>query len=331
MPELRYNIATGDWTIFATERAKRPHDFIKPKETKLLPEYQENCPFCPGNESKSPIELFRIGDQAKWRVRCVPNLFGALSPKENLQRKISDIYISMGGFGQHEVIIENPKHNTCIALMNEPEVQDIIRAYKSRYLALRGIPGIETVIIFKNHGTGAGTSLEHPHSQVIAVPVITPQTKTRAVIAEDFYEKNGQCVYCRMVEEELKLKTRVVLETEHFVSFIPFASVMPFITWICPKRHCSSFGSIEEAEIVDLARNLRTVLQKLYYGLSNPDFNYTIRSYRAKDSGEEYLHWELCVIPRLTTPAGFELGTAMFVNTALPEESAEFLRKVSCS
>ncbi len=250
--------------------------------------------------------------------------------KENTERKINSIYISMGGFGSHEVIIENPRHNTSIALMSDAEVEDIIRTYKSRYTVLEDTPGIEAVIIFKNHGPGAGTSLEHPHSQLIATPIIPPQIRNRIEMAQDFYEKNGHCVYCETIKEELRAKTRVVFETEHFVSFLPYAGFLPFVAWICPKRHESSFAEIDEAEIDDLARSLKTTLQKLYYGLDNPDFNYTIRSCAVKDGGRKYLHWFLNIIPRITQPAGFELGSGMFINSSLPEESAEFLRQVKC-
>lgn len=331
MPELRYNIATGDWAIFATERAKRPHDFIKAKkEAGELPEYKDNCPFCPGNEDKTPGEMFRLGDEKKWKARAVPNLFGALSPKENTQRKIDGIYISMGGYGNHEVIIENPRHNTCIALMSDEEVEDIIRVYQQRYAELQAVPAIETIIIFKNHGLGAGTSLEHPHFQLIATPIIPPQIKGRIEIAENYFGKTGSCVFCKTIQEELKAKSRVILESDNFVVFLPFAGVMPFVIWVSPKRHMSSFADIKNEEIRDLARVLKTTLQKLYYGLSNPDFNYVIRSCPTKDRGQEYLHWYLNIIPRLTQPAGFELGSAMFINASLPEESAEFLRQVKC-
>jgi len=329
VPQLRYNIATGDWVIFATERAKRPHDFIKAKkEEKVLPEYKENCPFCPGNENKTPGEIFRLGDEKKWRARCVPNLFGALSPNENVQRKIDGIYISMGGYGNHEVIIENPRHNTCIALMSNEEVEDIIRVYKERYICLQDMPEIECIIIFKNHGLAAGTSLEHPHSQLIATPIIPPHIKGRIDVAQDYFEKTGNCVYCKTIEEELMAKTRVVLETDSFVSFLPYAGMGPFVIWICPKRHMSGFSEIKDEEIRDLASNLKSTLQKLYYGLDNPDFNYVIRSYAAKEKNVRYLHWYLNIIPRLSQPAGFELGSAMFINTSSPEESAEFLRQI---
>ncbi len=331
MPELRHNIATGDWVIFATERAKRPHDYVKTKkDEQVFPEYKESCPFCLGNENKTPGELFRLVDQNKWFVRVVPNLFGALSPNENNHHKVDGIYISMGGYGSHEVIIENTRHNSCIALMNDEEVANIIRVYKARYIRLAQTKGLESIIIFKNHGLGAGTSLEHPHSQLIATPLIPPHIKTRIQVAQDYFDKTGDCVFCKMVEEEQKSGKRMVLENESFSSFLPYAGMTPFLLWICPKRHASSFDDISDKEIVDLASILRKTLKKLYYGLSNPDFNFVIRSCPTKDKGGEYLHWYLNIIPRLTQPAGFELGSGMFINSSLPEESAEFLRNVNC-
>lgn len=329
MPELRYNIATRDWAIIATERAKRPRDFIKAKkEEKALPEYKENCPFCPGNEKLTPGETLRFGDEKGWKVRSVPNLFGALSPKEKPQRNIDGTRISMGGFGSHEVIIENPRHNTNIALMSVQEVEDIIRVYKSRYISIQDIPGIECIVIFKNHGLTAGTSLEHPHSQLIATPIVPPQIRNRMQSAANYFDTTGCCIFCKMVQEELKAGLRVILETENFVSFLPYAGVSPFLTWIFPRRHMASFADINEAEIIDLAGSLKTILQKFYYGLDNPDFNYSIRSVPVKENGIEYFHWYLSIMPRLSQPAGFELGSAMFINASLPEESAEFLRNV---
>jgi UDPglucose--hexose-1-phosphate uridylyltransferase len=330
MSELRYNLISREWIIIATERAKRPKDFIKAKKEKVeLPEYKENCPFCPGNENQTPIETFRIKDIKDWKLRSVYNKFGAVSNEIKQQRINNGLYNSMNGFGVHEVIIEHPHHNTCIALMNNAEVEDIIRAYKARYNEVAAISGIECIVIFKNHGPSAGTSLEHPHSQLIATPVVPPQIRGRLEQAIHFFDFTGRCVFCAILESELKEKKRIVLETEKFVAFSPYASVSPFQIWIFPRRHFASFGDINEGEIGDLAKNLKTVLSKLYYGLDNPDFNYTIRSIPVKERGGEYFHWYLSIIPRLTQPAGFELGSGMFINTALPEESAEFLRQIN--
>ena len=331
MPELRYNIVSAEWVIIATERAKRPRDFIKAKkEEKPLPEYKEGCPFCPGNESLTPGETFRLGDDKSWKVRSVYNLYGALSAKEKPGRKNDGMYRSINGFGNHEVIIENPRHNTCIALMSEEEVNNIIKAYKDRYLAINNIEGIESIIIFKNHGANAGTSLEHPHSQLIATPIVPPQIRGRIEQAVTYFDLTGGCVFCDTLKEELKAGKRIVLETDKFVSFMPYAGMSPFVTWIFPRRHMSSFSEINDEEMRDLACNLKCTLQKLYYGLDNPDFNYTIRSIPVKEKGTDYFHWYISIIPRLSQPAGFELGSGMFINTSLAEEAAEFLRQVKC-
>ncbi|MDP2922853.1 MAG: galactose-1-phosphate uridylyltransferase [Candidatus Omnitrophota bacterium] len=330
MSEFRYNLISREWIIIATERAKRPKDFIKAKkEEKIIPEYKENCPFCPGNENQTPVETFRLGDAKNWQVRSVYNKFGAVSNEEKMVRENNGLYNSMSGFGVHEVIVEHPRHNTCIALMSNEDVENIIRAYKARYNAIADTEGIECIVIFKNHGPSAGTSLEHPHSQLIATPVVPPQIRGRLERAIGFFDFTGKCVFCATLESELKEKKRIVQETEKFAAFMPYAASAPFQTWIYPRRHSASFGDINEEEIRDLAKNLKATLSKLYYGLDNPDFNCTIRSIPVKERGGEYFHWYLSIIPRLSQPAGFELGSGMFINTALPEESAEFLRQIN--
>jgi UDPglucose--hexose-1-phosphate uridylyltransferase len=330
MSELRYNVISGEWAILATERAKRPKDFIKEKkEHPVLPEYKENCPFCPGNERQTPVETFRIGDSGSWKVRSVYNKFGAVSSEEKKERHIHGLYNSMSGFGVHEVIIEHPRHNISTALMSYEEVENILRTYKARYLSISEIEGVECIVIFKNHGPAAGTSLEHPHSQLIATPVVPPQVRGRLERAASFFDFNGKCVFCMMLESELQEKTRIVMETEKFVTFMAYASPAPFATWIFPRRHSASFADITNEEISDLAKTLKNVLSKLYHGLDNPDFNYSIRSIPVGEKGAEYFHWYLSIIPRLSQPAGFELGSGMFINTALPETAAEYLRQIN--
>lgn len=332
MSELRYNQISREWVIIATERAKRPRDFSKvKKENKIIPEYKEDCPFCPGNEDKTPEETFRLGDTKAWKVRVTFNKFAALSPNEKKARKASEICrpISISGFGIHEVIIEHPKHNMVIPLMSEEDVLNIIRTYKSRYLSIKVIEGIEEIVIFKNHGPQAGTSLEHSHSQLIATPVVSTQVRDRIAGAANYFDETGQCIFCATLREETRDKTRVILETNDFVSFLPYAAMSPFHIWIFPKRHAASFSDIREEEMRDLACNLKSTLARLYYGLDNPDLNFTIRSIPVNENGLKYFHWYISVIPRVTQPAGFELGTGMFINVGKPEESAEFLRNVN--
>ena len=329
MSELRYNIISREWVVIATERAKRPMDFAKKAKEKIaLPEYRSDCPFCPGNEAMSPEETLRLANGASWKVRSAYNKFPALSPEAKCERSSDGVFSTITGFGMHEVIIEHPKHNMIMPLMADEEVADIIRAYKSRYLALEKAEHIEAITIFKNHGPRAGTSLEHPHSQLIATPIIPPHLKLRLIQAMNYYGEKGKCVYCQVLEEELREKKRIVLETDNFVSFMPYASLSPFHTWIFPRRHNASFAGISEAEIRDLAKILKNTWARIYYGLDNPDLNLAIYSTPTRERDLDFFHWYLSVIPRISETAGFELGSGMFINVALPEESAEFLRGV---
>ena len=328
MSELRANIVSGDWVIISSERAKRPADFKKVKGPKeIIPQRLKECPFCVGNEASSGEETFRIGDAKSWQVRSIYNKFPALSPKTSLSRHTGGIYNLITGFGFHEVMVEHPRHDLTISLMSDTDVENIIKAYRQRYLSLEGQKGIDAVVIFKNQGAQAGASLIHPHSQVIATPIVPPQLRHRMEHAAQYFDAEGKCILCTMLNEELSGKKRIVLETENFVSFIPFASAAPFIIWIVPRRHMSSFGAIDDTELKDLARNLKTVLGKLYRSLDNPDFNYTIRSVPVREKGVEYFHWYISIVPRIANPAGFELGSGIFINASIPEECAEFLRQ----
>lgn len=267
-----------------------------------------------------------LPDDGKWKVRVVPNKFAALAREGQLTRKIHRSQRSMNGIGIHDVIVETPDHSLTTALLPVEQVADILRCYQKRFTEVSADPRIAHVTIFKNHGAGAGTSLEHPHSQMIGAPVISSQVRHRLYEALRHYDEFGECMFCEALKEDLEDPVRVVLTSQHFVSVEPYASGTPFATYIYPRRHMASFGDINEAEIVDLAGAMKTVLAKLYVGLQNPDFNYAIRTAPHESAGVTYYHWYLSIIPRLTRVAGFELGSGMFINTVLPEAAAEFLR-----
>lgn len=333
MPELRQNFFTKEWVIISTERARRPEELVRARPTLNLPAFLESCPFCPGNESKSPGELSRHPTHSSegWTIRVVPNKFAALSREVQPARSSQDVWRRIEGFGFHEVIIESPDHGSCMAILSDEQVADVLRVYKERYNLLGMDRRINHVTIFKNHGADAGASQAHPHSQLIATPVIPSQVRYRLQEALRYYDEEGKCMYCHTVDREVAERTRVVVENSHFVAMEVFASATPFATHIFPLRHMASFGDISTAEIADLASILRTLLVKIYFGLGNPDFNLTIRSAPSDYASARHFHWYVSVIPRLTRTAGFELGSGMFINSVLPEAAAEFLRGVSAS
>ncbi|NEP43266.1 MAG: galactose-1-phosphate uridylyltransferase [Okeania sp. SIO2H7] len=329
MTEIRQNLITKDWVIIATERAKIPDQFSQINKPKIvLPSYREDCPFCMGNEELTGPESYRLNDVNAWKVRAVPNKYPALSPEGKRVRKINGIFRSLSGVGYHEVIIEHPKHNLTTALMELEDVVNIIKVYRQRYSEIRKDPRVQTILIFKNHGKGAGTSLEHPHSQLAATPIVPYELRDRIHQAMRYFDDTGECLFCRTLAEELAAKERIIFESEHFVAFIPYAALSPFHIWIFPRRHFSSFEEITDEEMRDLAVNLKTVLGKIYFGLNDPDYNYNIRSIPTDELNTDYFHWYIAVVPRVSLTAGFELGSGMFINTSLPEESAAFLRSV---
>ena len=329
MPELRQNFFTKEWVVIATERAKRPEQLVVHRPRKPAVSFSQACPFCPGNENQTPPEVIRVPDgEGSWKIRVVPNKFAALAREVPLARTVHRSRRSIQGFGVHDVIVETTDHSQPMALMSDTHVADILRIYKARYDELSLDPRIAHITIFKNHGVDAGTSLEHPHSQLIAAPVISYQVRQRFSEALRHHDDFGVCMFCQMLEEELEINERVVLVTEHFIALEPFASPTPFCTHIYPRRHMASFGDISAKEIADLGRVVRTILGKLYFGLEDPDFNLTVRTAPAECVGVKYFHWYLSVIPRLTRVAGFELGSGMFINTVLPEAAAAFLCKV---
>jgi UDPglucose--hexose-1-phosphate uridylyltransferase len=331
MPELRQNFFTKEWVIIATERAKRPEELVVNRQIQISPAFVESCPFCPGNEAKTPPEVLRFPTNANepWLVRVVPNKFAALSSEVQPTRSLQHLRRRIDGFGFHDVIVDTPDHSHCMALLHENHVADILSIYKQRYNTLSLDRRVAHITLFKNHGSDAGASLQHPHSQLIATPVIPSQVRHRLHEALRHYDDVGECMFCHMVEREIEDETRVVLKGEHFVAMEVFASATPFATHIFPLRHMASFGDISSSEIADLARVLRSVLARIYIGLQNPDFNFTIRSAPAEYAQARHFHWYVSVIPRLTRVAGFELGCGMFINTVLPEAAAEFLRKVA--
>jgi UDPglucose--hexose-1-phosphate uridylyltransferase len=171
--------------------------------------------------------------------------------------------------------------------------------------------------------------LQHPHAQIAATPIVPTQIRRRLDEAIRYFDENGECVFCQTLRQELRARERIVYENQSFVAFIPYAALSPFHLWIYPRRHMSAFDAIMDGELEHLATALRTVLAKLYHGLSDPDYNFSIRSIPLRAGQTDYFHWYVAIVPRVTKTAGFEIGSGMYINTALPEASAQFLREIA--
>ncbi len=355
MSELRQDPTTREWVIIATERRRRPHEFENVNSGKKgsyenIPEYSEDCPFCPGNEYLSPNEIksFRrygtFPNSTGWWVRVVPNKFPALSAASGIAQGVSavknvamdftgyffpratEIFRTKPGVGAHEVVVDTSKHNESIPSFSDKQIQELFLMYKDRYLDLRNDPRFKYIIIFKNSGVNAGTSIIHSHSQIIATPVIPLTLRNNIQQARYYFDEVGRCIFCDMIQAEIVDGRRIILQTTDFIVFHPFASMNPFETWIMPLSHEPCFANEDTNKIKALGVIVKKVISGMKGALNDPDYNFVFNNPPIADEKEEYYHWSLRIIPRISMKAGFEIGTGMSINTAVPEETAEFMR-----
>ena len=327
MSTLRQDPTTRQWAILATRREERPHEpVVMPRPE--LPERDPACPFCPGNEDQTPPEILREPPGPNWQVRVVPNMYAALSGDGSAGRSGEPMFREMPGIGSHEVVIETPRHDGRMDEMSREEVARVVRVWRERYRALIARPDVRAVVVFKNFGALAGTSLTHPHSQIVATPVYLPRLLRRLDVATRYYDENGACVYDELIEAERRAGVRMVEEVGGFVAFEPWAAQTPFETWIAPRFHQGSFGDLADEAIEDLAEVLIRTLSAVRRACGDPDYNLVM--YSAPTNGghaEQVFHWHLKLIPRISTQAGFEIGSAMAINTVAPEDAAVALRR----
>jgi len=330
LPDLRKDPITGRWVIIATDRAKRPTDFERNEVT--LNGGAATCPFCPGREYKTPPEVlaFRNGtsaNQTGWTLRVVPNKFPALRVEGELAREGEGLYDHMNGIGAHEVIIESPEHVASLGDLSEKHVEDLFWAFRDRINDLKKDARLRYIILFKNHGESAGASLEHTHSQLIALPVVPKRVQEEIDGARRYHEFKERCVYCDIVRQELANPVRLILETDQLAVLAPYASRFPFETWIIPKLHQSHFESCDVSTIQSLGSVVRTVVRKMDKVLEHPAYNMMVHTAPIQEGPIGHYHWHIELIPKLTRVAGFEWGTGFYINPTPPEEAASFLKQ----
>jgi UDPglucose--hexose-1-phosphate uridylyltransferase len=332
LPELRKDPVTGRWVIIATDRAKRPTDFVRDKVQIRGIGF---CPFCTGNESKTPPEVLAYrsaGTQPNapgWTLRVVPNKFPALGIEGTLNRQGEGLYDKMNGIGAHEVIIETSDHRLTLATMPVNRIEDVLWAYRDRIMDLKKDTRFKYILIFKNHGEAAGATLEHTHSQLIALPVVPKRVLEEIEGAREYYGYKERCIFCDIIRQEAETGVRVIAENQGVVALAPFAPRFPFEMWILPKAHQSAFEESQKFEFEKLAAMLKDMLARLDRVLDYPPYNYILHSSPLPGASNDYFHWHLEVMPKLTKVAGFEWGTGFYINPTPPEESAKFLHEAA--
>lgn len=329
MPELRKDPVLGRWIIISKERKKRPTDFPVEVNSSI----GGFCPLCPGHESFTPAEVLAFSEAGRqpngsgWQLRVVPNKYPALIIEGELGKEGLGLYDRMNGIGAHEVIIETPRHEHNFADFTIEEMARVFTAYKERIIDLEKDQRFRYVMVFKNHGRAAGASLEHSHSQLIALPILPRMIVSELDGALSHFKYKERCIFCDIIRQEMQIKERVVCENDGFICIMPFAPRTPFEMWILPKRHSSSFYCQNERDLHSLAAIFSDALQRLTRCIPDVPYNYVLHTDPLRSGGLEYYHWHFEIVPKLTSIAGFEWGSGFYINPLPPEEAAHFLRQ----
>ena len=329
--ELRQDITTGDWVIIAPERGKRlQHACSETSDRRSIPRFDPTCPFCPGNEKQLPgiIAEIRGAGPPGWQVRVVPNKYPALTPDSSRALNLDGRSSARGGYGFHDVVIESPDHNADLASMSDAAITTVLFAYHRRFAELLERPDIESVILFRNHGSASGASLTHPHAQLVAMNTASPRLVSAAEWTRRYYREHARCATCDDLDLQRNSGKHIIEETRSFVTLVPFAATVPSEIWIVPKRHQALFTEVEEIELIEFSALLRRTLWRIKALHHDPPYKFAFDSGRKGERHAAHLHWRLRIAPDLVTWGGFELGTRLPINPSSPEHDAEALRSV---
>ena len=328
MPELRKDPVLGRWVIISVERGKRPADFITITQKRRA----GFCPFCPGNEYTTPPEILAVRPDGSapnspgWKIRVMPNKFPALTGEGSTDKKGEGIYDLMNGVGAHEVIVETPEHHLTLANLAPEDFESLMHIYHARITELGKDPRIKYVLIYKNEGESAGASLEHSHTQLIALPIIPRTVKDEIQGARKHYDLRERCLFCDIINQEVGDGRRVIAENNGYIALAPFAPRGPFETWILPKKHEELFGPLN-GNFHGFSEIFQKVLKQLDTMLDHPPYNFMLHTSPFNGEHSEYYHWHIEILPKLTKIAGFEWGSGFYINPTPPEEAAKFMRE----
>jgi UDPglucose--hexose-1-phosphate uridylyltransferase len=317
--------------IIGGERAGRPNEFVEAsvRQSSLL------CPFCAGNEAETPdaIAVYANGRHG-WLVRVVPNKFPAVTIDTAICptcQPLSEQAASqpVPGFGRHEVIIESPRHVASLSELTPDECKNVFAAYRDRLADLKAQKQFRYVQIFKNVGSAAGASLEHVHSQLVALPGVPEVVQHELAASHEYFQQHQKSLLPAIIEQELAAGDRIVAQYGNLVAFCPYASRFPYEVWVAPKRHAPRFEDTKAGELGELSRIMVEVIGRIERATGQSAYNYHLHTQPFDMPAADHYHWHIEIIPRLTKVAGFEWGTGCFINPHLPEAAAEHLRNVS--
>lgn len=334
MSEIRRDRLHSQYVLIAPERMRRPDTATLPKPSIKV------CPFCEGKEAMTPPEIYAVRDNeanaSHWKVRVVPNLYKAVQIElEDKSRRIG-MFDSSPGVGAHEIVIDSPCHDCRIADLNTVQIRDWLSTIAGRIADLRQDTRLIHASIFKNHGDAAGATQQHPHTQIIALPIMPTDELKLLERHMQYYRRTGRSKVEDILENERIAEVRIVSEREDFTAFCPYASAFPFEVIIAPRKAWTNLDELNRDDMASLADLMKEVFLRLDFQLENFDFNLAFRLAPLNENFEnaayyphlkDFFRFTIRIIPRIYRLGGFELSTGMLINPVEPEEAAQLLRE----
>lgn len=328
MSEWRADPVTGQWTLVADDLPLSRRDFVLDGANRPL---DHPCPLCEGHEATAGREILAVRhgtppDGPGWQLRVVPNRVPALRVEAGTAETHDGLLTHRPGLGAHEVVIESPRHDATWYAMPAEDLARVFGAWRSRMADLRHDSRLKAAVAFKNHGAEAGARLVHPHSQVMATPLVPPALAQEMAEARRHHAGTSRCLLCDLVTQERSAALRLVIDTGTHLVLAPYASRVPFETWVVPVAHGARFDESPDAALRPLADTVRRLLDRMADELESPAFNAVLHTAPFDEPGDGAYHWYLAVLPRVLRPGGFDLASGVAVNPVAPEKAARVLR-----
>lgn len=348
--EIRINpVVPGESVLIATARSLRPkkEELPAPHDGRS---HVETCPFCRGNEDRTPPAIAEVPSSGEWRIRVVENLYPVLGDDQQNPNLAFGLQQTIDGYGRHEVVIDHTSHGIRIHEMDEGHLGLLFLTYRERMAALFAAnPSVRAVLVFKNFGPAAGASISHTHSQIVAMPVVPYNIEAEVQNSAAYHEKTGRCIFCSLIDEALTFEATfydresgivrrkisvgqyVIERGRRFIAIKPFASRFEWEVQILPLAHEADFANLSTDDAADLGRIFRRIMARLNAVLGGAQYNFFIHSLPhspGAESRQPSYHWHIEICPRTSVPTGFELGSGLFMNTISPEDAAVRLRSV---
>ena len=323
MSQLRLDPLTGRWVVITPSRSSRPQAFAR-RSLPVQTDTSIPCPFCPGNEEETPPALETIGPQGHWLIRVVPNRYPAFEGTQPMVvQHVGPVFTETPASGTHEVLVFSPDHSSNWAQLDDRGVELCMLAIKHRVHEHSETPGLRYSQVIVNSGREAGASIEHPHGQLLGMPFVP-----RELIEEQagFSRFAGNCLLCAAGEAEIDAKHRLVQESDRAIVTCPYWSAMPYEMLVTPKNHSSHLHCASDEDVIEVGRGIRDAITLLQRSVGDVAYNIVFHTAPFRTTGA--FHWHCHIWPKVTTQAGFELGTGVMINIVSPESAAENLRSV---